>query len=573
MGDFVIYQTKKINKQGHEALLETLSAQGSINPKLIKDDSYNILLFEKNTAPVANHFKNKLGDFCASSGCFFYKGKNGKNALKTFLEDFDPEHYSPLGFMGVFTLIVKKFGRLFIVTDPMGASRIFHNVTQSIWSSSFLAVVKNTPGLTPDPQGIYEYAFQETNYGECTPFHEIKMADSFSIFEFEPLNVKRLPKHIPISFDVTHQPYHELIDEHAHLLQKQMKSVISSYGPKVATALSGGYDSRLMLALAVNEGVNPDVYVYGPDGSSDVNVAKAVAKGEEFALNHINKAKHKKPDPDQYADIVKDNFYALDGYPNEGIFDFGANMATRRGRAENGTLILNGGGGEIYRNFFYLPDGDYSVDQLLDIFYRRYTSDLCTDRFEEFIYRDNLKRKIMRALDLKDEKMSRPRLEYAYPGFRLRYWTSKDNSNNNRIGSFLTPFICYETIVAALKMPLDFKTHGRFQGDLINRIHPKLASYSSDYGYPFDRPVPFMRKIKNNMTIYRPLWLRRNSYAIQQKMKKLELPESLSDPYIATAMPSGNSHMAQFFNFSEIRDAAFLGRVLTLEYLFKHIAH
>ncbi len=571
MGDFVIYQTKKVDEKGQQALLDTLAAQGSKNPKIIKDDSYNILLFEKNTAPVDNHFKNRQGDYCASSGCFFYKGKHGKKALKTFLDDFDPDNYSPFGFMGVFTLIVKKGSRLFMVTDPMGASRVFHNVTMTLWSSSFLTVAENTPGLTPNPQGIYEYAFQETNYGEDTPFNEIKMADSFSIYEFEPLGIRKLPKNMPVSFDVSYQPYHDLIDEHAVLLQEQMKNVVSSYGSKIATALSGGYDSRLMLALAMNEDIIPGVYVYGSDGSSDVTVAKAIATGEGFDINHINKAKHPKPDPNNYADIVRDNYYALDGYPNEGIFDFGANMTTRRERAQNGTLILNGGGGEIYRNFFYLPDGDYTVDQLMDVFYRRYTPELCTDRFEEFIYRDNLKRKIMKALNLSSEKMSRTQVEYAYPGFRLRYWTSKDNMNSNRIGSFLTPFICYETIMAALKMPLDFKTHGRFQGDLINRIHPKLASYTSDYGYPFDEPVPFFKKLKNNTTIYRPVWLRRNSYALQQKMKKLELPDTLNDPYLSAVMPSGTSHMAQFFNFAEIKDATLLGRVLTLDYLFKSL--
>lgn len=192
-----------------------------------------------------------------------------------------------------------------------------------------------------------------------------------------------------------------------------MKNVVSSYGPRIATVLSGGYDSRLMLSLAFNAGITPDVYVYGTDNSPDVLVAKSIANSESFKINHINKARHPKPTPDQYGKIVRDNFYAFDGYPAESIFDFGANMATRRERAKNDTLILNGGGGEIYRNFFYMPDGEYTVDQLLDVFYRRYTPDLCTGRFEELIYRDNLKRKIMRALRLKGEKMTRTQFEYA----------------------------------------------------------------------------------------------------------------------------------------------------------------
>ncbi len=571
MGDFVIYQKDKYNGEAHEAILKTLAAQGSKNPKVIENDSYNILLYEKALSPVTNYTENKLGDFCASSGCFFYQGKNGKDALDRYLDDFDHDQFAPENVMGVFTLIIKKAGRLFLITDPMGASRVFHNATMTLWSSSFLAIAENIPGLTADAQGIYEYCFQETNYVESTPFNEIKMADSFSIFEFEKNSVRKLPKKLSVNFEQTTQTYDDLIEEHATLLQSQMNHVVAAYGDKIATALSGGYDSRLMLSLLLNNEITPNVYVYGSDASPDVTVAKRIAAGEGFKINHINKAKHPKPEPDQYADIVKDTFYALDGYPNEGIFDFGANMMTRRERAKNGTLVLNGGGGEIYRNFFYLPNRSYTVENLLDVFYSRYATSFCTERFSENIYRDTLKRKIIKAIGLTSEKMSRRQLEYAYPAFRLRYWTSKDNSNNNRLGAFLTPFICYETIMATLKMPLNYKTHGRFQGDLINRINPKLAAYPSDYGYKFSEPVPFSKKIKNNMSIYRPIWLRRRSYSIQHKLAKLNKPETIGDHYLPSILPNGTLYMDQFFRVSDIKDAALLGRVLTLEYLFSHL--
>ncbi|MBL4601831.1 MAG: hypothetical protein JKY84_03715 [Emcibacteraceae bacterium] len=571
MGDFVLYKRSAVDENKHNAIIETLAAQGSINPRIIQDDSYTILSFEKINSPVVNFAEHNNGDYCLSSGCFFYKGLNGKNALDLFLNDFVPEHYSPHSFMGIFTLIIKKAGRLFVVTDPMGASRIFHSDDQTIWSSSFLALAENMSGLSIDPQGVYEYCFQEANYGNTTPINQIKMADSLSYFELCKDGIKAKPKNLPINFELSTKPYDDLIEEHSALLQTQMQDVVSSYGEKIATALSGGYDSRLMLSLAKSTGINPNVYVYGPDGSPDVTVARDIAADEGFEINHINKAKFPKPSPEAYADIVKDNYYALDGFPNESIFDFGANMATRRERSKNGTLVLNGGGGEIYRNFFYLPNHSYNVDDLLDVFYTRYSTEFCTTEFVEQTYRENLKTKIINALELDSDHLTRTQLEYAYPAFRLRYWTAKDNSNNNRLGSFLTPFICYETIMATLKIPLKYKTHGKFQGDLINQINPAMASYLSDYGYRFNEPVPFSKKLKNNMTIYRPAWLRRRSYAIQYKMAKLTVPETLADNYLRPILPD-TQYMDQYFKMDAIRDAALLGRVLTLEYLFSRIA-
>ena len=73
------------------------------------------------------------------------------------------------------------------------------------------------------------------------------------------------------------------------------------------------------------------------------------------------------------------------------------------------------------------------------------------------------------------------------------------------------------------------------------------------------------------MTIFRPVWLRKRSYAIKHKMANLSLPQTLSDGYIRPVLPAGTPYMDQYFKIPEIRDAALLGRVLTLEFLFGHL--
>lgn len=576
MGDFILYKKDRLDQgqidQACTTLLRQAGLKETTKPHAAIYDSYGILFFDKSLSPLPNFIQEDTGDFCASSGSLIYKGLMGEEALRCLLKDYDPDQYCPEDYAGIFTVILGKKGRLFLITDPLGASRVFHSLREDFWSSSFLATCGMAKTLTPCPQALYEYAFQETTYGQDTPFKEIKTAHSQMLYEFTGGRGFQHRKNLHFDFADSLQAYDDLVQEVADLLRAQVAPLIQRFGSRIKTALSGGYDSRLMLALLKDAGTDPGVYVYGSDSSPDVQVAKNIATGEGFDLDHIDKGHFPTPTPGQYKEIVKDNFYALDGYPGEGIFDFGANMATRRGRAANNSLILNGGGGEIFRNFFYLPDGPYKVHDLINSFYNRYTRDFCQDYFCEKTYRQTLAQKIRQALDLDNDSLSRTQVEYAYPAFRLRYWTSRDNSNNTRLGSYVTPFISYSLIKKALTIPLKYKNHGQFQADLIQHISPELARYPSDYGYCFDKPVPLKAKLKNHLTLLRPAWLRRYSYALQHKMKTLSLPKTLSPDYVDAILCTDLPRMSAYFKIDQIKDCGLLARLYTLEVLFDHFS-
>lgn len=570
MGDFILYHKDRVPAAKVEAALSCLALQGSVKPLTAEHDLYALQFFPKQLSPVTNFITHPQGGFCGSSGTFIYKGQMGEQALKALWDDFSIDHYQAQDFSGIFTVILKKDNRLFLLTDPMGGNRVYQNEGMNFWSSSFLAAASCCDKLTANPQAVYEYAFQETTYGEDTVFKEVNCLDSLKIFEFTPDGLMSREKNLAFDFQPSSKPQPELVAETVQLLRDTVKPVSEIFGDKIRTALSGGYDSRLMLALLRDSGTSPHVYVYGSDNSPDVQVARRIAKGQGFPLDHIDKSKYPKPTVEQYSETVRDNFYGLDGLPGESIFDFGANMATRRTRAAKGYMIFNGGGGEIFRNFFYLPDSKFNITDLINSFYSRYTTAICQNVFNEQAYGEALHHKIKTALGVSSDTLNRTELEYAYPAFRLRYWTSRDNNNNTRLGPYLTPFVSYRMIKQALTIPLTLKNHGIFQADLIKTISPALASYPSDYGYSLDGTVPLKAKFKNYLTYYRPTDLRRYSYALQHRMRQLTLPESLKPEFLDPILPDGMPYMSEYFKIPEIRDSSLLARVATLEYLFKH---
>jgi hypothetical protein len=192
-------------------------------------------------------------------------------------------------------------------------------------------------------------------------------------------------------------------------LRAYFDSIVRCFGDRIDTALSGGYDSRLTLALLLERGISPSIHVYGRPGDADVMVAKHVAANEGFALSHVDKSTFAAVEPDAFPDVVERNFQAFHGHPSDGVFENGSDLTTRTELCRGGRLMLNGGGGEVFRNFFYLPDRSFSVRQILWAFYSRFDPATCTRLFEPERYYRALEHKVRKTLGVGGKRLSRPR--------------------------------------------------------------------------------------------------------------------------------------------------------------------
>src|SRR5262249_46598041 len=130
---------------------------------------------------------------------------------------------------------------------------------------------------------------------------------------------------------------------------------------------------------------------------------------------------------------------------------------------------------------------------------------------------DQLERKLMEQLGT-ERDLSRMDIERSYPLFRCRFWTARNTSVNCRIGASITPLIEPLVIAAALGTPLALKNNGRFEGELIRRIDPRLAAYPSAYGFAFDAPPPLSVRARYALTSLRPTWLRRYAFRVRHRL-------------------------------------------------------
>ena len=553
---------------------QSLIRQGFAEPTALRFEHGVLLLYAKQVAPIANLVTLSKGDFSAATGSFVYKGATGKTGLAAIHADFDiTSKQSDFGIdldrlHGAFCMVLRKHGRTFAFIDRVGVYKVYRDSSETLLSSSFLAVLESASKRRADRQCVYEYVFQGGTYGDDTLADDIKLVSADRLIE--PGVTFTAGKWSALGTpDITHESMEWHAEQVAATLKRGFGEIVNAYDGHIDTALSGGYDSRLILALLFNRKCRPDIHVYGKDSDPDVIVAKRIAEGEGFPLKHIDKGTATELPIEQAAESVSRTFNAFDGAPTDGIFDNGTDLATRRDRCRTGALMLNGGGGEVFRNFFYLPDRTFTVQDILWSFYSQFDPAAAGETFDEDAYHARLGDKIKATIGTTKDRLTRPEVELVYPLFRCRYWMGRNNAVNSRFGSALTPFIDAALIRQTARVPLKYKNVGRFEGRLITLASPALASYPSDYGYAFDRNPPLSARLKAMTTYMRPPSVRRLTFRLRTRRQTVSRPYFLDDAFRDAVMESGFPRLGNLFHPEKLPDTGQFNRLCTAEYLFQ----
>ena len=510
------------------------------------------------------------GDLVAVAGTLTCDGKMGREALRALLAmtDLPRPDWSRLG--GHFVALVRRAGRSFLFTDWFAAFQLFHDADRRIFSTSLLAATQALPRLSFDAQGVYEFAFNVVPTGNDTIFAELKTLGPDALVELTEAGsvVHSLAKPLPEA--AVEMPLAARIERQRAALAAIVRPHVEHYRDHIVCPLSGGLDSRLLLALLREAGAAPNLYVYGGPGSEDVAVARAIGTALGFEVEWIDKSAREIA-PDEFPAQVEANFQSYDALPNFGeLFESGANAAARAARHAGGAMSASGGCGEIFRNFFYLPNRRLSAAAVARTFFARYAKGDLTDAFDERAFLRGVEDKILEALGREGEREPLPRnvIEQIYPRFRCRPFFGREISNEARFGAYLMPFLDHRVVGEAMTLPLPLKDAGRFEAALIHAIDPALASQPSAYGHSFAKPPNRAHRWSEFSTRVRPAWLRQKTYAIRRRLGPMadEHGGLLTPDWLGRVVDLDFPVMRRFFRPERITDSALLRRVANLEY-------
>lgn len=464
-------------------------------------------------------------------GPLWYRGRFGNEALHRLLEEADsPARIDERALRGNFALCLRRGEHAWLLNDALGFVRIHASGDGRFHSTSWLAARAYEGHDEIDEAAAMQYVLLGASHSVRTVARGVT---TLELGHGLDLVTRRPWPRFEGGLGRGGSPAATL-DAAVEFLAAHLRSVFgeiaAAFPGRTAAALSGGFDSRLVLAGLLAHGERPRLFVYGPEGSGDVRIARQVAGAQGLVIDVVDKDSENRalPEPDREA-LVRSALF-LDGLPNDGVHDPGADRRTRLAQSADGRVALNGGGGEIFRNFFHLPEGRFRAHHIVDAFYRGFDAGVFRRAGGLAAWRDGLAASIGRVVDIAgatagsaSRPLSRAEAELVYPLFRCHFWMGLNNGTALRHGWFATPLLDLELVRATCALPLAWKNAGRLEARLIAELHAGVAAQPSSYGFRFadgpgrracwtewvhgKRPValrPFINAVRRRATRARP---------------------------------------------------------------------
>jgi len=528
-----------------------------------------LMLFGNQTGNEPACFEQQNGDFIAVLGSLIYRGTRSPDCLPDLLDRFEPDSHDWRGFIGTHVVLIRKGGVVRIFGDGLGACKIYSDQRGGVWSSSFLAMCEITAPSAFDVQACYEYVINGTVSGHRSLIEGISCLPANTVLSVtdNAIGLDQRPSPI-INRDLFERlTLDQAAEYHCRQLDAVFGPIAENFGDRIRLSFSGGFDSRLMLAMLIKHGARPTLFVYGNQDDEDVQIARLITDAEGLPLEHIDKSRVPACDPDAFIGETEKNLFAFDGWKVETpLFDFGADRCDRAKRHLDGQVPLNGSLGEIYRNFFYMPDGRSSTGAVISTFYSRYDRKAFTDRFQEDEYRSALATAMREAIGSQSDRLARSQVEELYPKFRGRFWSGRDAQLNQHFGPMFFPYLEHVAVSNTPKIPIRFKDLGYLQGRMIGLVNARIAGYPSDYGFPLDGPRPLKYRLKTFLGTQRPPFLRKHSFSLTHRTKE-KRDGPLSAAYLSNVIDMEFPIMRSLFKLDAINSASQYGIIATLEYL------
>lgn len=379
-------------------------------------------------------------------------------------------------------------GTLAVMTDRCGALHLYRaslGPVTLIATSALVLAALTEAGF--DPVGVRDLLATGTVYGDRSLFAGVTKLPPASLLRFR----RGAPDGEARWFEVE-ALFHGgpaapgTVEELAAGMQESLRRILATCERPVFD-LTGGYDTRNVLATALSLGVTPTTTVVGMPDSRDVIAANRIAS--TFGLTHHHYVPGRDLPEPSFADLER-AVQLSDGEIS--ALEYASVALVQSRTAEGFDLNVNGTFGELCRGYWWdalLPwVGRRGGFDARDFAAKRFAVDGWADAMTRGHHADTLLDRFTREVEQATARLAgypnTAGADACYYTIRMQRWGGRIASSTLRIRPFASPFFFLRTMRPALSAPLLARFGGRMAARLVERLKPELAALPMADGYP-----------------------------------------------------------------------------------------
>jgi hypothetical protein len=404
-------------------------------------------------------------------GLIFIPGfKAGDESVKHFIDVLNFTEKLPFEqLMGNYFLFLSdtKSQSKFLFTDNSGIFKVY-KYSQSV-STSFLELIENYSCITIDDldfNSVNEFLHLGFTYFENTFINKIKKLDGASYYKFENDKIIEIDKGLD---PINSLPKYNIDEYFKHLTYAIQDETVS-------LDITGGFDSRLVISFFEKLNLNyNDLSVSGQKNNKDIVIARQIAETIHKKI-YVDLHKTEKL---SFNDV--DNIFQLTDAQLDVIAYHRNNKMNKCRQARGITLQMGGGGGELYKDYWWLQDFPFYKRKKTNL-QKLYDLRIESIRFKHSLLGENILPLSINFRDKTIENLSKYIMTYNTQSYDNIYLNYKMKTNagvyttiaNNYYLSYC-PLLEYEIVKIGFNLKRKERFSNNWHKSLITRNCPKIS--------------------------------------------------------------------------------------------------
>lgn len=248
-----------------KSINDNYNQKGFINSFYSSNNNINVSVFKKlKVNNLKNYYKFSDNEYIVGIGTYIYKQKMGEDALKCILRDFDLNQLLELKqqINGVYTILIYRNNEHYIFNDYYGLSDLYYSSNYNFISSSLSDFLSKElfNGFNQN-QLIHDVLL--SNFSTDSILNGVKRLRGHQVLTINK-NIRVLNYKIQ-SNNFNSKATKDAVKYISDYL-KDTLSVINKYFNNISLCMTGGLDSRIILASFLANNISPTL-VYGVSNS------------------------------------------------------------------------------------------------------------------------------------------------------------------------------------------------------------------------------------------------------------------------------------------------------------------